>query len=382
METFNLCIIKPNDNAFSETFVQEHINRLPGNKKVLYGGAFPVYDDKGKYLIRSKLGLLSYLIQKRIFRKKNIGVRTRALVNYFIKEKIDVVFAEYGMVGAMVTDACKRASVPLVIQFHGADVHHRQTVAAYYKYYREAFKYADKLVAVSRDMVNELVRLGAPAEKVVEASCGVDTEKFPLVDVLHSGRQFLSIGRFVEKKSPSSVVKAFKIVSEKFPDARLTMVGDGPLFDETKELVGKLGLEKSIELTGVLKTGQIKALITRSRCFVQHSVTAASGDMEGTPVTILEAGASGLAIVSTLHAGIKEAVVNGETGFLVPEHDIEGMAQCMIRIAADAELASRLGIKESEYIYKNYRIQDRINTLTSILLQAIKNKKNDKKTGA
>ncbi|MBS1525888.1 MAG: glycosyltransferase [Bacteroidetes bacterium] len=382
MEHFNLCIIKPNDNAFSETFIQEHVNRLPGNKKVLYGGAFPVYDNEGKYLIRSKLGLLSYLIQKRIFRKKNIGVRNRALVNYLKKENIDVVFAEYGMVGAMVTKACKQAGVPLVIHFHGADVHHKPTVATYYDFYKEAFKYADRLVAVSGDMVDELVRLGAPAEKIVKASCGVDTENFPLVDVLHSEKRFLAVGRFVEKKSPSSVIKAFKIVHEKFPDAHLTMAGGGPLFDETKALVSELRLDNSVELPGVLNSNEIKRLISRARSFVQHSVTAANGDKEGTPVTILEAGASGLAIVSTLHAGIKEAVINGETGFLVPEHDIEGMAHYMIEIAGDADLASRMGIKESEYIYKNYNIKDRINTLAAILLQAIKRNKNDKRTGA
>ena len=94
MEDFNLCIIKPNKDAFSETFIQEHINRLPGNKKVLYGGSFPVYDHEGKYLIRSKLGLLSYLIQKRILGKKDIKVRTNALVNYLKEQKIDVVFVE------------------------------------------------------------------------------------------------------------------------------------------------------------------------------------------------------------------------------------------------------------------------------------------------
>ena len=66
-ESYNLCIIKPNKSAFSETFIQEHITRLAGNKKVLYGGAFPVYDDEDKFLIRSKLSLLIYLVQKKIF---------------------------------------------------------------------------------------------------------------------------------------------------------------------------------------------------------------------------------------------------------------------------------------------------------------------------
>ena len=374
MEPFNLCIIKPNKDAFSETFVQEHINRLPGNKSVLYGGSFPVYDDEGNYLIKSKIGLLSYLIQKRLFKKKDIAVRTNALVSYLKTKNIDVVFVEYGTVGAMVTEACRLANVPLVIHYHGFDVHHQKTVAEYLPWYKKAFGYASAFIAVSGDMAEELKRLGAPANKVHVASCGVDTSKFPVLDISGTKRNFLAVGRFVEKKSPQSVVKAFKLVLDKFPDAKLWMVGQGPLFDETKALITELDIEQNINLTGILKTDQIKELIQQARIFVQHSVTAQNGDKEGTPVTILEAGSSGLAIISTLHTGIKEAVINGETGYLVPEYDIEGMANYMIKLADNVELASELGKKEAAHIRRNYDINDRIKTITNLLQQAINNK--------
>jgi len=374
MEPFNLCIIKPNKDAFSETFIQEHINRLPGNKKVLYGGSFPVYDHEDNYLIKSKFGLLSYLVQKRIFKKKDIVVRTNALVSYLKEQQIDVVFVEYGTVGAMVTEACRLADVPLVVHCHGFDVHHQKTVAEYLPWYKKMFAYASAIIAVSSDMAIELKRLGAPANKVHVASCGVDTAKFPVLDILNTPPNFLAVGRFVEKKAPQSVVKAFKAVAEKFPDAKLWMVGQGPLFEETKTLVTQLGLEQSITLTGVLKTDQIKELMQQTRIFVQHSVTAKNGDKEGTPVTILEAGSSGLAIVSTLHTGIKEAVLNNETGYLVPEYDIDGMAASMIKLADDVNLASELGIKEAAHIRKNYDINDRIKTITTLLQQAIQNK--------
>ena len=371
MEAFNLCIIKPNKDAFSETFVQEHIDRLPGNKKVLYGGSFPVYDHAGQYLIKTKWGLLNYLIQKRIFKKQDIAVRTKALVNYLKTWQIDVVFVEYGTVGAMVTQACRLANVPLVIHYHGFDVHHRATVAKYLPWYKQAFSYASAFIAVSKDMATELIRLGAPADKVHVASCGVDVDKFPLIDISQSQRNFLSVGRFVEKKSPESVVRAFKLVKEKFADAKLWMVGQGPLFEDTIRLIAEVALDDSITLTGVLRSAEIKALMQQSRVFVQHSVTAKNGDMEGTPVTILEAGSSGLAIVSTQHAGIKEAVITGETGYLVPEHDIIGMANYMIKLADDAKLASELGIKEAAHIRANYDIRDRIKTITNLLQQAI-----------
>jgi len=375
METFNLCIIKPNKDAFSETFIQEHINRLPGNKKVIYGGAFPVYDHEGKFLIKSVFGVVSYLIQKRVFNRLNIGVRTKALAKYLKREKINVVLAEYGMVGAMVTRSCKLANVPLVVHFHGADAHHRPTISKYSVLYTSMFKYASRIVAVSNDMVESLKSLGAPAEKILLNPYGVDTSLFKKVDVAKSKPYFLSVGRFVEKKSPLSVVEAFFITSKTVPDARLWMVGDGPLLQQTKNFADDLKISDKIEFTGVLDKNQVQQLMQQTRCFVQHSVTAEDGDMEGTPNTILEAGASGLAIVSTQHAGIKEAVINGETGYLVPEHDIKGMAHYMTVLAEDPLLAAELGAKQAAYIRSNYDINNRINILAAALEQAIKDKK-------
>jgi glycosyltransferase involved in cell wall biosynthesis len=368
---YNLCIIKPNKSAFSETFVQAHIDGLAGNKKVLYGGAFPVYDHRDKPLIRSKLGLLSYLIQKRIFKRKNIGVRTRALKNYLIHEHIDAVFAEYGMVGASVTEACKLAGVPLVIHFHGADVFHRKTVTAYHDLYQKAFAYASALIAVSAEMADALKQMGAPVAKVINASCGVETKDFPLLDISGSQKYFLFVGRFVEKKSPGSLVKAFKIVTEKYPDARLWMVGAGPLFDDTQKLIQELDLGDKITLTGVLKPAEIRELMKGMRAFVQHSVTAADGDKEGTPITVLEASSSGLPVVSTRHSGIKEAVIDGVTGFLVDEYDITGMAEKMIELAASPELAVKLGKAGHEHMVSNYDMKLRIDLLNSVIQKSI-----------
>jgi glycosyltransferase involved in cell wall biosynthesis len=372
MDTFNLCIIKPNKNAFSESFIQEHIERIKANKKVLYGGAFPLYDDDGKFLIRSRIGLLSYFIQKRILKKKEISIRTKALSHYLKLNNIDIVLAEYGMVGALITSACKLANIPLVIHFHGADAHHSGTVREYQQLYKKAFDYASAIIAVSKDMVEALKALGAPVTKIVLNPYGVDADKFPQIDISQSKSDFLSVGRFVEKKSPISTLLAFNKVREKYPEVHLWMVGAGPLYEEVKSTIERLNLNDHVTLTGVMTGADIQKLMKKMRCYVQHSVTATDGDMEGTPNTILEAGSSGLAIVSTQHAGIKEAVINGETGYLVPEHDIEGMAAYMIKIVEDVQLAARLGNKEATHIRKNYDISDRINTLTNILKQAIK----------
>ncbi len=369
---YNLCIIKPNKSSFSETFVQVHIDRLAGHKFVLYGGAFPVYDGEGKFLIKSKFGLLSYLFQKRILKRQRIPVRINALKNYLINKKIDIVFAEYGMVGAMVTEACKLAGVPLIIHFHGADVYYKKNIEEYGQLYKQAFQYGSAFIAVSADMATRLKEMGVPADKLYNASCGVDPEAFPLIDISSSGKTFLAVGRFVEKKSPQSVVKAFKMVADKIPAAKLWMVGEGPLFDEVRVLISQFALQHKVVLTGKQTPAEIRELMEHSRAFVQHSVTAANGDSEGTPVTVLEASSSGLPVVSTKHAGIKEAVVDGVTGYLVAEYDIEGMAQRMTELAESPELAVKMGKAGREHMIANYNTDDRIAFLDSIIQQNLK----------
>jgi len=372
---YNLCIIKPNKSAFSETFIQAHIDGLAGNKKVLYGGAFPLYDHRGKTLIKSKFALLSYLFQKKVLKRKKIKVRTNALKKYLVSENIDLVFAEYGMVGASVTEACRLTDVPLVIQFHGADVYHNKTIQDYNELYRDAFKYGSAFIAVSAEMAETLRQMGVPADKLYNASCGVDTNAFPLLNISTSKKDFLFVGRFVEKKSPDSLVRAFQLVTKKHNDASLWMVGDGPLFNEIKALIKHLQLEDRITLTGIQTPNQIKKLMARMRGFVQHSVTAKNGDKEGTPVTILEASSSGLPVVSTRHAGIKEAVIDGVTGFLVNEFDIEGMAERIIQLAESPALATKLGVAGREYMIDNYDTNLRIKLLNDIIQNTISSNK-------
>jgi glycosyltransferase involved in cell wall biosynthesis len=107
-----------------------------------------------------------------------------------------------------------------------------------------------------------------------------------------------------------------------------------------------------------------------ARAFVQHSIRPGDGDSEGTPVAILEAGMSGLPVVSTRHAGIKDVVIHNETGFLVDEGDIDGMAACMLLLARDAAQAATLGARAHHHIRTNFSMDQHIARLSAILEQA------------
>ena len=104
--------------------------------------------------------------------------------------------------------------------------------------------------------------------------------------------------------------------------------------------------------------------------FVQHSVEAAGGDREGTPVSVMEAGASGLPVVATRHGGIPDVVVDGETGFLVNEHDTDAMAAAMCRLVSEPALAARLGCAARDRVRNNFSIEQSMSRLWTVLANA------------
>ena len=211
-------------------------------------------------------------------------------------------------------------------------------------------------------------------EKIFLNSYGVDLNFFKGADPVSAPPTFLAVGRFVEKKAPYLTLVAFKEGVEKYPKARLTFVGDGPLMDVCKNLSKALGLSNSVNYLGVCSPLEVVEQKRQVRGFVQHSIQDWSGDSEGTPVAVLEAGAAGLPVVSTNHCGIKEAVLDKKTGYLVEEGDVKGMAGRMIELIKYPHLAGRLGLSAREHIGANYSIGKSLASLADIIEQSIAHK--------
>ncbi|MEA3377274.1 MAG: glycosyltransferase, partial [Chloroflexota bacterium] len=122
---------------------------------------------------------------------------------------------------------------------------------------------------------------------------------------------------------------------------------------------------------GVSSHADLANAMRAARGFVQHSVQAFSGDSEGTPVAVLEAGASGLPVVATRHAGIPDVVVEGETGFLVDEGDVHAMAEGMVRLASMPDLAGRMGAAARKRIEEHFSMEKSIANLWRIITSAM-----------
>lgn len=365
----DLCVVRDDTIRLTETFIRAHIERLPARVSVIQ--ALPPRLDVGG-APRAVPVPLGRRIVRRIRRRLDgpPGLEDHWTEDYtrlLEAADADVVLAEYGTTGVRVREACRRLDVPLVVHFHGFDAYRDTLLAEFGDAYRRLFADAAALVAVSEPMRRQLVALGAPPDRVVVNPCSVDPGAFSAHDPAAAPPVFVAVGRFVEKKAPHLLLLAFAEVRRRCPEARLRMIGDGRLFGVAEDLVGALGLEDAVELLGAQPHARVQEVLREARAFVQHSVTAASGDSEGMPVSILEAGASGLPVVATLHAGIPDAVVDGETGLLVPERDVAAMAEGMLRLATDPSLAARLGAAARARIAERYSHAYRTDRLWRVL---------------
>ena len=120
-------------------------------------------------------------------------------------------------------------------------------------------------------------------------------------------------------------------------------------------------------MLGVLNPTEVRNQLQQCDLFVQHSVHAQNGDSEGTPNTIIEAAAYGKAIVSTFHAGIKEAVANEITGLLVNEGDYEAMAEKIIYLIQNPQICQEMGQAGRLHTERNYNLQNTLTALKEII---------------
>lgn len=368
-----VCYTQPNAHAYSETFLRNQVEGLSTrmNVVVVHGGWFPERSASGR-LNPWPIWMLHKACKKLLHRPDNPFGRygLKKLLN---RKHVDVLLASYGISGAQLYRFCQQQQLPMVVHFHGFDVTHQDTLRRYAEAYRNMFSTLSACIAVSEQMKRQLVALGARADTVHVIPCGVRLDQFPLRPDGPAEPMFLAVGRFTAKKGPALTLRAFHQVWLSHPEARLVMIGGTEdLFETCERLVADLGISDAVSFPGVQTPGSISRYMHRACALVQHSLTAPDGDQEGAPVSIMEASASGLPVISTRHAGIPEIVLDDQTGWLVPEGDVDGMAQAMKRILEQPELGRKMGRLGHEHIRQHYNFDLQILKLAAVLTAAAK----------
>ncbi len=361
-----IALISRNESSSSETFIRAHKNLLHANVKYYYNGSLPRCCEGHPPLQPTRRDAAVKKAARAIGCRRDTTLHEDLLIASFRRNRIQKVYAEYGPTGVAVLNVCRKTRLPLIVNFHGYDASARRCVERYREQYARMFEYAEAVVAVSQPMVAALVALGADRRKIACTPCGPQ-DSFCEVQPRFSEKMFVAAGRFVDKKAPYYTVLAFVRVLKSHPDARLYFAGDGPLLNACKNIARFYGCERAVIFPGVVDPPALRNLYERALGFVQHSITADDGDMEGTPVAVLEASAAGLPVVATEHAGIPDVVMHGQTGLLVREHDVDGMAANMIRLLEDRNYAISLGQRGRDYVKANFSISKHIGILNALI---------------
>jgi len=230
--------------------------------------------------------------------------------------------------------------VPLLVTTHGGDIY-ALNAAPILRLKRWVFGRAAAITTVNSQMKAQLVRWGQSESKVSLLPMGVDTEA---VGALASKTpkvpgQLLVVGRLVEKKGIEYLLDALRLLEQRGVSGfKLVVIGDGPIRSQLETKAKSL----PVEFRGKRGRAEVHAAIAESELMLIPSVTAANGDQEGLPVTLLEGGAGAICVIASRLPGIDEVIEDDVSGLLVPQRDAQALAVALERALTDASLRARL----------------------------------------
>jgi colanic acid/amylovoran biosynthesis glycosyltransferase len=327
-----------------------------------------------EWIVRRFLSLLGLgYVEECSWRAERVKIRTA--VRHI---RPDIIHAHFGTAGVMIAPIACELKIALVTSFHGYDVTRFSKYSFWKKRYKEFWTATKIASGVSDHICQKLRDIGAPENKILKINNGVNTSLFsyqnPIEHFDGINVDCLSVGRLTEKKGFPLLIKAFKVAKDLVSETinlKLHIIGDGPLMLRLTELIDSEGLRSVIKMHGSKSHSDVKSMMKKVHIFAQHSVTASDGDQEGLPVTLIEAAATGLPIVSTLHSGIPEIVFDGKNGYLVPEGDFVKMGERIAFLAKNPQLWQKMSLYGREHVERSMRIDSQtllwINLYRSIL---------------
>lgn len=228
--------------------------------------------------------------------------------------------------------------------------------------HRYAFGHGVVPIAVAEEVALSLRRLYGIAQCRVIANC-IPTETYARPQVPRelwrakegfeeSDILFVCVARFAPQKNHALLLNAFARTPASNPRARLLFVGDGALRAELEARAKSLGLAGSVRFLGL--RSDIPDVLGASDVFVLSS------DYEGNPLSVLEAMASGLPIVSTAVGGVPSLVEGGTHGFLVQPGDLEGLARSMESLLRHRGVRQSLGMAAARRARENFDVSDMV----------------------
>ncbi|MHB1710031.1 MAG: glycosyltransferase [Acidimicrobiales bacterium] len=272
------------------------------------------------------------IVRPPILRSKIATARLGLLVR---RRHVDLVHVHHGYGIEHVLGVVRRHRLPVVLSLHGHDV------TGYLEYrpdaYREVIDHVAAVVVPSRFLVPYARAAGFDPAIVHVMPSGVDTVFFSPTPLPEGPPTVLFVGRFVAKKGLDVLASAWPAVQAAVPAARLALLGFGPLEGLARAIPGNVSIHLSPDRATVRDAMRAATVV------VSPSHLAPDDAVESLLMVNLEAQASGRPVVTTRHGGIPEYVRDGETALVVEENDRDALADALVRLLRETELAARLG---------------------------------------
>lgn len=299
------------------------------------------------------------------------------LANLLERQSVDLLHVYFGHTGVHLLPFLKRWPHPTLVSFHGMDVQTRVNDPSYEGKLRELLQTVSLVLARSHSLQDRLLDLGCPPEKLRLNRTGIPLQAFPFSERRRPDEDawhIIQACRLIEKKGLDDALHAFAGFRQVYPKAQFTIAGEGPLLETLEQLRDELGLHDAVHFTGFLKGNDLAALYKEAHLFLHPSRMTKDQNQEGIPNAMLEAMATGLPVVATLHGGIPEAVRNGQTGLLVPERDRDGLLQSMLKLANEPVEWIRMGAAAATDTASYFEATAQIDRLEGFYDEAVKTK--------
>lgn len=249
---------------------------------------------------------------------------------------------------------------PQVVSFHGMDVN---TLPYFKKGYLENIHHLGKqenvyFTAPSEFLMNRMIKLGIHPEKIkiirnsfnssfLEIKC---KKNFNYGDKL----KILNVGRLESVKGQQYLIEAFSIFSSTYTNAHLTIIGEGSLEKQLKNVAKRLGVSEKVDFLGKMPHQKIPEIMADHDIYVQPSIVNERNEEENSPISVLEALSIGLPVIASNIGGLKEIIKNGENGFLVPQKSVNDIVLSLTQLLEQPETLARIKQYARFYVQRNY----------------------------
>jgi len=268
-----------------------------------------------------------------------------------------VVHAHYGPMGYVLSKD-RSITAPIVTSFYGYDISMLPRSPFWKAAYAQLFERGAGFIVEGSHMKKTLIDLGCEPNKGFIVRVPVNPDELPIkvhTDPAGRRRVILMCCNFVEKKGIPWALHAFALAHEQVPNTELRIIGSGELRPIVLNLIRELKLTDAVTLLGPQPHSVFIEEAMKADLFMQPSIVAKDGTTEGgAPTVLIEAQCMGLPVISSFHADIPEIVRDQESGYLVPESDIEALSGALCKLLEEPQRWAAMGRRGREHAIQQH----------------------------